>query len=378
MSAVLVTGAYGFIGRHVCAALERRPDVELRRAGRDTPRESLLADAASADVIVHLAGANRPPDPADFTRVNAELTEALCAAAAAGGRRPVLVLASSVHAAGDTAYGASKRRAEDAVRSWAEAGGGHGVAFRLSNVFGKWCRPGYNSAVATFCHSIANGLAYEVHDPERVVPLVYVDDVVESLLAVIAAPADDAFRMCGVEPIHRVRLGDVVTRLLAFRASRTTLEVPDFADDFTAKLYPTFLSYLPTDAFAYELTQRTDPRGTLAEFVKQPGFGQIFVSRTHPGITRGNHFHHSKTEKFLVLEGSAVVRFRRIDDDRVIEYPVRGEDFRVVDIPPGYTHSIENVGDREMVVLFWSSEIFDPTRPDTYADAVLNAEAAHA
>lgn len=381
MRTVLVTGAHGFVGRHVCAALARRDDVALRAVGRDTPRASLLAEARAADAIVHLAGVNRPADPAEFERVNAELTEQLCDAAAAGGRRPTLVLASSLHAAGDTSYGVSKRRAEHAVQRWAEAGGGRGVAFRLSNVFGKWCRPNYNSAVATFCHAIANGLPYDVHDPTRVVPLVYVDDVVDLLLGSLDAQDGSgagAFRLAEGDPVYRVSLGDIVARVHAFRESRATLEVPDFADPFTAKLYPTYLSYLPTDAFAYDLTPRTDPRGTLAEFVKQPGFGQIFVSRTHPGITRGNHFHHTKTEKFLVLAGSGVVRFRRIGADEVLEYPVTGTDFRVVDIPPGYTHSIENVGGGEMVVLFWSSQVFDAARPDTYADDVLRPEMARA
>ena len=376
MIEVLVTGAAGFVGRHLRVALERRPDVALHAADADTPPDTLLAYARTADVILHLAGANRPEDPADFARVNVDLTDAVCAAAAEGGRRPVLALTSSVHAGGDTPYGASKREAEERVRRWAEAGHGRGVAFRLSNVFGKWCRPRYNSAVATFCDAVANDLPFEVHDPAREVPLVYVDDVVDALLGVIDERSEPpAFRFAEAGPVYRVTLGDIVARLQAFRASRETLVVPEFTDAFTAKLYPTYLSYLPTHGFAYDLTQRTDARGTLAEFVKHAGFGQIFVSRTHPGITRGNHFHHTKTEKFLVLEGESVVRFRRVDGvaDEVLEYRIAGADFRVVDIPPGYAHSIENVGSGELVVLFWSSQIFDPARPDTFAEEVLRA-----
>jgi UDP-2-acetamido-2,6-beta-L-arabino-hexul-4-ose reductase len=303
--------------------------------------------------------------------------------------------------------------------------------FRLSNVFGKWCRPHYNSVVATFCHNIARDLPITISDPSREVPLVHVDDVVQAFLEAgtevrgqksevrsqrsevrsqrsevrgqrsgagishdgahfspltidnsplttlalrASASVDNSSPVLAyyeAQPVHTVTLGRLAELIRSFRASRQTLLAPDFGDPFVHKLYGTFLSYLEPDDFAYDLTQRTDPRGSLAEFIKSPGFGQIFVSRTRPGITRGNHFHHTKTEKFLVLEGEAIIRFRHIQSQEVIEYAVRGEDYRVLDIPTGYTHSIENVGQGELVTLFWASEVFDPGRPDTIWEEVV-------
>ncbi|MFZ1771071.1 MAG: glucose-6-phosphate isomerase family protein, partial [Caldilinea sp.] len=232
-------------------------------------------------------------------------------------------------------------------------------------------RPNYNSVVATFCHNIARDLPITISDPERRLELVYIDDVVEQFAAESSVSQRPGVAVHSVEPGYAVTLHELAELLRSFRAMRQSLRTPDLGNPFVHKLYATYLSYLPVDEFAYALDKKCDPRGCLAEFIKSPGFGQIFVSRTLPGITRGNHYHHTKTEKFLVLEGEAVVRFRPLDGDKVIEYPVSGADFRVVDIPPGYTHSIENTGDSELVTLFWADEIFDPSHPDTYALPVL-------
>ena len=298
----------------------------------------------------------------------------MCDRLLALGKATPIVLSSSIQVALDNPYGVSKRRAEEVVTRYAEASGARCVIFRLKNVFGKWCRPNYNSVVATFCHNIAHDLPISISDPARKLELVHVDDVVEAFLTGVREQETEG-RSQGAEtrevaPSYWVTLGRLAELIRSFHEMRRSLVVPDLGDEFTRKLYGTYLSYLEPDAFAYDLAKRCDPRGCLAEFVKSASAGQIFVSRTEPGITRGNHYHHTKTEKFLVVEGEAIIRFRHIRGGDVIEYRVCGEDFRVVDIPTGYTHAIENVGAGQLVTLFWASEVFDPDRPDTYGMAV--------
>jgi len=371
---VVITGAAGFIGRHLCEALRRNSAVEqVIEITRASTTQDLDAAVASADAIFHLAGVNRPEDPAEFDRGNRALTEQICAAASAGGRRPLLVLSSSIQAALDNPYGRSKAAAEEIVRNWVGTSGARAVVFRLKNVFGKWCRPNYNSVAATFCHNVAHDLPITISDPFRQIELIYIDDVIEALTSCLATPPQQGCEERSVEPAYRISLGDLAARIQAFRSSRESLLLPSFEEPLNKRLYATYLSYLEPANFGYGLVKREDPRGSLAEFMKSAQFGQIFVSRTNPGITRGNHFHHTKTEKFLVLEGQAVVRFRPILGGNVIEHRVDGRDYRVIDIPPGYTHSIENVGSGELVTLFWASEIFDPQRPDTAMLPVLPA-----
>ena len=371
MNAV-VTGAGGFIGRHLVEALGRTAGVTRIRVLRPDNFAAEAAGAlAEADVVFHLAGVNRPKDEAEFDTGNRVLTERICRELEQGGRRPLLVLASSSQATQDNPYGRSKRAAEEAVESWAQRGAGRAVTFRLKNVFGKWCRPNYNSVTATFCHNVAHDLPIAISDPAKELDLVYIDDVIAGFLACLGHASATPVEKCEIAPVHRVTLGRLATLIRSFRESRQTLLLPSFDDDFIRRLYVTYLSYLDGPDFSYALQQRSDPRGTLAEFMKSPPFGQIFVSRTHPGITRGNHYHHSKTEKFLVVEGEAVVRFRAIMGTEIIEHRVNGHEFRVVDIPPGYTHSIENIGSGELVTLFWASEVFDPQRPDTIMSPVL-------
>jgi UDP-2-acetamido-2,6-beta-L-arabino-hexul-4-ose reductase len=361
---VLVTGAAGFIGRNLCAVLGTRTDLALHRLDvRNDPRAFDDA-AAEADIVFHLAGVNRPDDIEDFKRGNTDTTVELCRRLRAAGRRAKIVLSSSVHADGDTPYGVSKRHAEVAVREYCRETGAEGVVYRFKNLFGKWSRPDFNSVTATFCHRVARGLPIEISDPTNVMDLTYIDDVVVALVGELAA-AEGGFRQADPLPSHQIALGDLAALIREFDESRRSFLVPDLSERFVHRLYATYLSFLPTDAFAYPLKINSDARGALAEFVKGGSFGQIFVSRTRPGVTRGHHYHQTKVEKFLVVEGEAVIRFRQIDGGAVIEYPVNGQQFRVVDIPPGYTHSIENVGRGELVTLFWASEVFDPDRPDT-------------
>ncbi len=370
---VAVTGSEGFIGRHVVEALGRRAGtrvlgVDVDTAPADT-REALLA----ADAVIHLAGINRPESPEEFESGNAGFTGEICRTLAEAGRTPLVVFTSSTQAALDNPYGRSKLGAEEALQTWAEQTGAPVVVFRLPNAFGKWARPFYNSAVATFCHQAAHGVPLTINDPARELDLVYIDDVVAAMLRCLDAPPV-GFERRSVEPVYRTTVGEVAERIAGFPRTRDTLLVPDFDDPLTARLYATYLSHLDGPDLAYPLRTSTDARGSLAEFVKQPGLGQLFVSRTVPGVTRGNHYHHTKVEKFLVVEGKAVIRFRDVRGGTVVEHRVDGHDFRVLDIPPGLSHSIENVGAGELVTLFWANEVFDPDHPDTYPFPVLEEE----
>lgn len=368
MKHVVVTGAAGFLGRHVTALLEFGELASVGRITLDTSAAETERELARADAVIHLAGVNRPTDEREFVTGNVDFTRTVVDGLVKAGRKAALVLSSSSRAVEDTPYGRSKLAAEALVAGYGRDTGAPVALFRLPNVFGKWSQPNYNSAVATFCHAVARGLPFEVHDRSRGISLVYGEDVARTMIT--AALSDGAGKRVGefhvVEPRYDRTLGEIVTLLEEFRALKTALRLPDFSDSFVQKLYTTYVSFIPTDELSYALHQYTDERGALAELLKSPWFGQVFVSRTRPGITRGNHFHHTKTEKFVVVEGDAVIRLRAVDSTEVVEIPVRGSDFRVVDIPPGYTHSISNVGPGEMVTLFWSSEVFDRGRPDTY------------
>ena len=366
---ILVTGSAGFIGRHITEALRRRGDEVIGFTEEDA-LSTLGAKLDGVDAVIHLAGVNRPQDPSEFITGNAGVTETLCSELSKLTTRPLVMFSSSTQAELDNPYGVSKRQAEMALERLAADHGNPVVIFRLTNVFGKWARPNYNSAVATFCHNTAKGLPIQINDPSRVMSLVYVDDVVTAMVGVL----DEQVAGCEIrsaQPTYEITLQGIADLVQGFRDVRTTLVMPDLAPMLHRHLYATYISYLEGPEREYQLDIKTDPRGSLAEFLKSPHFGQIFVSRTKPGITRGNHYHHSKCEKFLVLEGEAIIRFRHIETNQIDEYTVRGTDYQVVDITPGWTHSIENIGSGELITLFWANEIFDPSRPDTYFEEVL-------
>lgn len=372
---ILVTGSTGFIGSNLVDWLERKDEYAVIPVTRADSFTELLSKLNQADFVFHLAGVNRPENEEEFTADNVELTQQICTALHEGGRAIPLVLASSTQAALDNPYGRSKRLAEEVVAHYAETTSAQVAIYRLPGVFGKWSRPNYNTVVATFCHNIARDLSITISDPLHQLDLVYIDDVVTHFLSEIASDAIGV-RRPEVEPVYQISLGQLADQIRAFRQGRETVYAPGFTDPFVRKLYATYLSFLDEQNLSYRLTKHSDPRGSLAEFIKLPEFGQIFVSRTKPGITRGNHYHHTKTEKFLVLEGSGMIRFRHVSNGEVLEYPVRGEDYEVVDIPPGYTHSIENIGDTELVTLFWASELFDPENMDTYFVPVIEDDAS--
>jgi UDP-2-acetamido-2,6-beta-L-arabino-hexul-4-ose reductase len=368
MRTVLITGAKGFVGRNLAAHLGRHDGIRLLTYDLDSSEADLRLWASEADVIFHLAGVNRPKSVEEFELGNAGSTGDLCRILRNARRTPHVILSSSIQAEFDNPYGASKRHAEETLRRFAAQTGASAAIFRLKNVFGKWCRPNYNSVVATFCHNTARDLPIQISEPDRRVELVHVDDVISALLTEMNRPQQHSQALVAPDliPSYSLTLADLAGRIQFFRDMQQSLRTPDFSERFNQQLYTTYLSYVEPPRWEYRLDVKCDARGNLAEFIKSPWFGQIFVSRTRPGITRGNHYHHVKTEKFLVLAGEGLIRFRHIEGEEIREFRVRGEDYRVVDIPPGHTHAITNVGLGEMITLFWASEIFDSDRPDTY------------
>lgn len=367
---ILITGAGGFVGKNLVATLRAAGYTELLLFEKDDTPATLADYCHRAAFVIHLAGINRPQSPAEFYSGNAGLTETMLAdLAAAGNNAPVLVT-SSIQAALDNDYGKSKKQAEDAIFAHGAATGAPVFVFRMEGVFGKWCRPNYNSVVATFCHNIAHNLPIEVRDPAYALPLVYIDDVVACILDALehGEAVQDQDGICRIHPVHTTTLGELAATLRGFAAARGgSLAVPHLAaGSLEKKLYSTFLSYLPRDGFAYELNSHNDERGSFTEFLRSPERGQVSVNISHPGIVKGNHWHHTKNEKFLVVKGEGVVRFRNIFEDEIIEYPVSGERLQVVDIPCGYTHNIENTGKQDMITIMWANECFDSSAPDTF------------
>ena len=368
--AILITGANGFVGKNLVTQLQNEGYTNLLLFDIDTPKEALAAYAAQACFVFHLAGVNRPKNPSEFYEGNRGLTEQLLHLLAEHGNKAPVLITSSVQAALDNDYGKSKQEAEELVFAHERATGAPALVYRLPGVFGKWCRPAYNSVIATFCHNVANGLPIEVRDPSYAFPVVYIDDLVACF---IAALEGKGMRDCSIPgfchlgcDVYDITLGQLASLVQSFHDSRKTLEVPDMQGGFSRKLYATYLSYLPTDAFDYALDMHCDERGSFTEFLRTPERGQVSVNIAKPGIVKGNHWHHTKNEKFLVVSGSGVIRFRKLNTEEIIEYPVSGDTLRVVDIPTGTTHNIENTGTTDMVTVMWASEPFDPAHPDTY------------
>lgn len=370
MKTVLITGSEGFVGKNLQVTLQQRDDINMLCFDVQDDSASLYSMLDQADFIYHLAGINRPQNPEEFTSGNTGLTEDICSYLTQQGRSVPLVISSSTQAALENPYGVSKRGAEDAVFAYGRVTGTPVHVFRLPNVFGKWCRPNYNSAVATFCHNIANNLPVQINDPNVVMNLVYIDDVVQTFIDLLDGKELKAGVFNRVEPVHTIMLGAIAELINSFRESRDNKNIPDLSDPFVKKLYSTYLSYLPTDGFSYPLKMNVDERGSFTEFIKSPDRGQVSINISKPGIVKGNHWHHTKNEKFLVVSGEGVIRFRRVGGQEVIEYPVTGEKLEVVDIPTGYAHNISNTGTTDLVTVMWCNEIYDPENPDTFYECV--------
>ena len=376
MPTILITGANGFVGKNLQLHLSERKDIQVRCFTRANTVDELPALLDGADFVFHLAGVNRPQDPAAFVVGNAGLTQALCTAlaqvATTTGRKVPVAFASSIQAAQDNAYGQSKRAAEDALFALQHEYGVPVHVFRLPNVFGKWARPNYNSAVATFCHNTARGLPITVNDPAASLTLVYVDDVVQRFIHLLdgADAALDAAGFATVAPQYSTTVGALAAQIQAFKESRNNLVTERVGTGLVRALYSTYVSYLPVEKFAYTVPQHGDARGVFVEMLKTPDCGQFSYFTAHPGITRGGHYHHSKTEKFLVIKGCARFKFRHMHTGETHTLDTSGEQAQVVETVPGWTHDITNIGSDELVVMLWANEIFDRERPDTFACAL--------
>ena len=384
---ILITGAKGFVGKNLIAALE---NVSILPYDIDTDPALLDDYCRDADFVFHLAGVNRPEDPADFMKGNFGFTSTLLDTLKKHDNKCPIMISSSIQAALDNPYGESKKAGEDLLFGYGKDCGAEVLVYRFPNVFGKWCRPNYNSAVATFCNNIANGLPITVNDRSHMMTLVYIDDVVTELIAALKGEAnkkDDGF--CYVPVEHKITLGEIVDMLYEFKAGRGAgylgeeditgnLSLPDLADgSFSKKLYSTYLSYLPEDGFAYPLKMNVDERGSFTEVLRTADRGQVSVNISKPGITKGNHWHHTKNEKFVVVSGRGLIQLRKVGLDEngepypVVEYYVSGDEITVVDMIPGYTHNIINLSETEdLVTVMWANEPFDPEKPDTYFEPV--------
>ena len=366
---VLITGASGFIGRNIGVRLGELPGYPVVAFGREDSLDTLAERIAAADAVIHLAGVNRPKDPAEFEAGNAGFTVEVCRAIERSGRPVPLIVASSTQAELNSPYGLSKRAAERACEELASNTGNPVSIYRLPNVFGKWCRPNYNSVVATFCHNIANDLPIRIDDPSTELCLVHIDDVVSEFVAALSAP-QKGLRWGSVAPEFRTTLGKLASQIEAFRNCRSDLVIERVGAGLVRALYATYVSYLPTRKFAYGLPSHGDPRGVFVEMLKTLDSGQFSYFTAHPGVTRGGHYHHTKTEKFFVIKGSACFRFRHLMTGERYEIDVSGDQPTVVETIPGWTHDITNTGHDELIVMLWANEIFDRARPDTVASKV--------
>ena len=372
---VLVTGAKGFIGKNLVSTLEREDKYEIICIDRENSKEELEKGVLNSDFIVHLAGINRPKNEEEFFEGNTGLTEEIIEILKKNNKNTSILITSSIQADLDNAYGQSKKGAEEALIKYMADTKGNVFIFRLPNVFGKWCRPNYNSAIATFCHNIARGEEVWISDPSKEMTLVYIDDVVRNIKNVIDNEKTYIPGYQNVDIEHKATLGEIVDLINSFKESRKSLMIPNMENELTKKLYSTYLSYLPENEFSYPLKMNVDNRGSFTEFIKSKDRGQVSVNISKPGITKGNHWHDTKNEKFLVVSGEGVIRFRKVDSEEIIEYKVSGEKLEVVDIPVGYTHSIINTGERDMVTIMWVNEIFNPEKPDTIYLEVENEKA---
>ena len=366
---VLITGANGFLGRNLQLHLAERKDVDVTCFSLEHSESWLPHLLESVDLVFHLAGVNRPQDPAEFVAGNTNLTRSVCDAIARGGRKVPVVYSSSTQAARDNPYGMSKRAAEEALFALQRSTGVPVYVFRLPNVFGKWCKPNYNSAVATFCHNIARGLPIQINDSMVPLTLLYVDDLVERFIQLMdgADRSPDAEGFETIAPQYTTTVGELAGQIQAFKESRHSLVTERVGSGLVRALYSTYLSYLPPEEFVYQVPRHADPRGVFVEMLKTPDCGQVSYFTAYPGITRGGHYHHSKTEKFLVIKGMARFKFRHMSTGETHELVSGGENAEIVETVPGWTHDITNVGDEELVVMLWANEVFDRARPDTFA-----------
>lgn len=380
---ILVTGAHGFVGKNLCAALRNIADGKDKTRGvssditvfeYDVDTEPSLLDGycRSCDFVFHLAGVNRPQKQEEFMEGNFGFTSVLLDTLKKHGNTCPVMISSSIQAALDNPYGISKKAGEDLMFSYAEQTGAKVLVYRLPNVFGKWCRPNYNSAVATFCNNIANGLPIQVNDRSVNMTLVYIDDVVDELIAAFKGEENREGQYCKVPVEHKITLGEIVDLIYSFANQPDTLVMPEIPkDSFEKKLYSTYLSYLPKEKAAFALKMNVDDRGSFTELLKTEKCGQFSVNISKPGITKGQHWHNTKWEFFIVVSGHGLIEQRKIGTDEVLRFEVSGDKIEAVHMLPGYTHNIINLSNTEnLVTVMWANEQFDVNKPDTFFEEV--------
>lgn len=380
---ILVTGAKGFVGRNLVSQLHNIGSGKAKEhalSGKsltvfeydlDSDLSDLDSYCRQADFVFNLAGVNRPKDRTEFMEGNFGFASTLLSALKKHNNTCPVMISSSVQAALDNPYGESKRAGEQLLFDYGRETGAKVLVYRFPNVFGKWCRPNYNSAVATFCYNIARDLPIQVNDPDVVMNLVYVDDVVDELVAALNGEEHRTGDYCEVPVMHTITLGGIVELITGFKDMHTDLSVPDLGDAFTKKLYSTYLSYLPEEKFIYPLKMNVDERGSFTEIIRTSDRGQFSVNISKPGITKGQHWHHTKNEKFVVVSGHGLIQLRKIGSEEIIEFEVSGDRMEAVEMIPGYTHNIINLSEREnLVTVMWCNECFDSRKPDTYFEKV--------
>lgn len=363
---ILVTGAKGFVGKNLIAELKNRGYNDVFECDIDTTSEELMEYTKKCQFVFHLAGVNRPEKEEEFMEGNFGFTSTLLNNLKKSNNKSPILVTSSIQAALENPYGKSKKAGEDLIFEYAKENNIQVYVYRLPNLFGKWCRPNYNSVIATFCNNIANDLPIKVNDPNVTLNLAYIDDVLEEFINAMDGNANIVDGFGCIPTTHTVKLGQIVDTITRFKDSRKNLQIANMKDGFEKKLYSTYLSYLPKNEFGYDVKMNVDNRGSFTELFKTEERGQVSVNISKPGIVKGNHWHHTKNEKFVVVSGKGIIRFRKINSDEIIEYNVSGEKIEIIDIPCGYTHNIENVGDTDMVTVMWANEIFNPEKPDTY------------
>lgn len=369
---ILVTGAKGFIGKNLIAELKNQNYQDIYEFDLDSKQEQLDVFCRDCDFVFHLAGVNRPTDTKEFMEGNFGFTSILLETLKKYHNTCPIMISSSIQAALNNPYGLSKKAGEDLMFEYAKETGAKILIYRFPNVYGKWCRPNYNSAVATFCHNIANDLPITINNRDTLMHLVYIDDVFYELISAMKGHGHQIGDYYYVPVEDEVTLGQIVDTLYSFKENRKNKEIPNFSSHFEKSLYSTYLSYLPVDKFSYPLEMHIDNRGSFTEIIRTLEKGQFSVNIAHPGITKGNHWHHTKNEKFLVVYGHCLIKFRKIDSNEIITYDVSGDKLEVVDIPVGYTHSITNIGKEDSVTLMWCNESFDSNKPDTFFLEVEN------
>jgi UDP-2-acetamido-2,6-beta-L-arabino-hexul-4-ose reductase len=361
---ILITGSDGFIAKNLRETLQRDDSIKLYLFSKDDSLDMLEAYIKEVDFIYHLAGVNRPKDISEFYEGNSALTKYIVDTLIKYDKKTPIVLSSSTQATLDNDYGKSKLEAENIVMDYAKVCDVNSFVFRLPNVFGKWSKPNYNSVISTWCYNISHDIDIQVNDENYMMSLVYVDDVVNAFVKCLNNDIQSGYSELDV--IYSKTLGEIRDLLFEFRGNRSSLVIPNVGSGFERALYATYLSYLDVDDFSYKLNGHQDDRGTFYEILKTKDSGQVSLSTTAPGITRGNHYHNTKNEKFLVVKGKALIEFRHIFKDEIISYEVSGESMEVVEMIPGYTHNIKNIGDDELLLFLWANEQFDQDNPDTY------------